>query len=231
MQRLLAEMGNPHREMKFVHVAGTNGKGSTAAYLGSMLRCAGYRTGLYISPYIQRFGERIQVDGEAISESEIASSLTEVAAAAECIARQGGQMPTVFELVTAMGFDYFRRKACDIVVLEVGLGGRLDATNIIEAPEAAVITRIGLDHTDILGDTVTKIAAEKGGIIKPGCDAVIYDQSAEAMQVLEAICAARGPSFTGGIRGRRAARDDGARPALRLGRIQRLCTKLTAFIR
>ncbi len=160
-----------------------------------MLRAAGYRTGLYISPYIQRFGERIQINGTAISEAEIAASMTKVAEAARRLSERSEHPPTVFELVTAMGFDYFRQKNCDIVVLEVGLGGRLDATNVIDAPEAAVITRIGLDHTEVLGDTIAKIAAEKGGIVKPGCDVIVYDQTAEVTDVLEAICAERGAKF------------------------------------
>jgi len=195
MRRLMDEMGNPHRGMKYVHIAGTNGKGSAASYISGILRCAGFRTGLYTSPYVQRFGERIQVDGVSITEEEIAAVMTEVAAASERMVKNGAQPPTVFELVTAMGFAYFQRKSCDIVVLEVGLGGRLDATNIIEEPEVAVITRIGLDHTELLGNTIAQIAAEKGGIIKPGCDVVVYDQSAEATRVIEEICARRSAKY------------------------------------
>lgn len=192
MKALLAELHDPQRGLPTVHVAGTNGKGSTAAYLSEMLRAAGFRTGLYISPFIQRFGERIQVDGNVITRDEIAELMTRVIAAAEAISRRGVQAPTVFELITAMGFLQFREKNCDIAVVEVGLGGRLDATNVIERPEAAVITHIGLDHTQVLGNTIAQIAAEKGGIVKPGCETVMLRQSTEAMETVEKICREKG---------------------------------------
>lgn len=188
MRELLKELHHPEKGLPAVHVAGTNGKGSTAAYLSEMLTAAGCRTGLYISPFIQRFGERIQVDGTLISRDEIAELMTRVIAAAESISRRGVQSPTVFELITAMGFLQFREKNCDIAVVEVGLGGRLDATNVIERPEAAVITHIGLDHTQVLGNTIAQIAAEKGGIVKSGCDTVMLRQSEEAMETVEKIC-------------------------------------------
>lgn len=188
IRELLAELHDPQKGLPAVHVAGTNGKGSTAAYLAEMLHAAGYRTGLYISPYIQRFGERVQVDGITITEDEIAARMTKVIEAARAITARGCQPPTVFELITAMGFLHFQAHRCDIVVVEVGLGGRLDATNVIEKPEAAVITHIGLDHTELLGDTIPQIAAEKGGIIKPGCDVVLCWQSREAMEPIASIC-------------------------------------------
>ncbi len=177
MRALLAELNDPQKELAAVHVAGTNGKGSTAAYVAEILHEAGYRTGLYISPFIQRFNERVQVDGITITEDEIAAYMTEVVGAARAVTARGIQPPTVFELITAMGFLYFRARRCDIVVVEVGLGGRLDATNVIDKPEAAVITHIGLDHTEQLGDTISKIAGEKGGIIKRGCEVVLYRQA------------------------------------------------------
>ena len=158
---LLEELGNPHKGLKYVHIAGTNGKGSTSAYVSSILRAAGYRTGLYTSPYIQQFNERIQVDGVQISDEELAEITTEIAEATKRVLARGLRHPTVFELITALGFIYFKRRACDIVVLEVGLGGRLDATNVIESPEVAVITNIGYDHMDVLGDTLELIAAER----------------------------------------------------------------------
>ena len=188
--RLTDELENPQRGMPFVHIAGTNGKGSTAAYISEMLRAAGYRTGLYTSPYIRGFGERVRVNGEVASEDGIAETMTDVIEASERIIKVGGMPPTVFEMITAMGFLYFRRQNCDITVLEVGLGGRLDATNIIDPPLAAVLTRIGLDHTELLGQTVAEIAAEKAGIIKPGCAAVLMRQSAEAEDTVSAICGA-----------------------------------------
>lgn len=191
MRSLLAALGDPQRGLPTVHIAGTNGKGSTAAYLAGMLQAAGYQTGLYISPFIQRFGERVQVNGTVISEEEVAMLMTKVIKAAEAIVRRGSQPPTIFELITAMGFLHFLEHRCEIAVIEVGLGGRLDATNIIEMPEAAVITHIGLDHTELLGSTISQIAAEKGGIIKPGCDVILYQQTEEAMETIQSICRAR----------------------------------------
>ena len=153
-QELLSRIGDPHKGMKYIHVAGTNGKGSTAAMLASILRRAGYRTGLYTSPYIIRFNERIQVNGEQIPDETVCELTEFVKPHAEAMADH----PSEFEIVTAIGFEYFRRQKCDIVVLEVGMGGEWDATNVIEDNEAAVIVNIGLDHTEVLGDTVEKIA-------------------------------------------------------------------------
>ena len=170
IDELLAQMGHPERTMKFVHVTGTNGKGSTCAILASVLRAAGYRTGLYTSPYIFRFNERMQIDGAPISDAELCAVTEEVRPLADGMADH----PTEFEMVTAIAFSWFASRKCDIVVCEVGMGGELDATNVIPAPEAAVLCNIGLDHTAYLGDTVEKIAATKSGIIKAGCDAVLY---------------------------------------------------------
>lgn len=189
---LLERLGNPQKELRFVHMAGTNGKGSTCAMLASVLKEAGYRTGLYTSPFIHRFGERMSTDGEDVSDEE----LTELAQAVRPHVEAMTDGPTEFELITAMGFLYFLRHRCDIVVLEVGLGGRLDSTNVIGAPEAAVITRIGLDHTEILGDTIEKIAAEKAGIIKPGSPVVSAPQERAALEVIAARCAELGCAFT-----------------------------------
>ena len=183
-QELVRRIGNPEKKLKFVHIAGTNGKGSTAAMTASILRKAGYRTGLYTSPYIYRFHERMQVDGVEITDEELAS-VTEYV---KPLAQSMEESPTEFELVSCIAFEYFMRNACDIVVLEVGMGGAFDATNVIETPEAAVITNIGLDHTDVLGDTLEKIAANKAGIIKPGCSAVVYRGSQEVEAVYEQIC-------------------------------------------
>lgn len=149
-QALLEKMGNPEKKLKFVHIAGTNGKGSTAAMTASILRKAGYRTGLHTSPYIYRFHERMQVDGMEITDEE----LTAVTEYVKPLAQSMKETPTEFELVCCIAFEYFVRKGCDIVVLEVGMGGAFDATNVIETPEVAVITNIGLDHTEVLGDTL-----------------------------------------------------------------------------
>ena len=190
-QELLEKMGNPEKKLKFVHIAGTNGKGSTAAMTASILRKAGYRTGLYTSPYIYRFHERIQVDGVEISDED----LTEITEYVKPLADSMAQSPTEFELVCCIAFEYFYRKKCDIVVLEVGMGGAWDATNVIEVPEVAVITNIGLDHTEYLGDTVEKIAETKSGIFKPHGHAVVYRSTPSVEAVYERVCAERDVSL------------------------------------
>lgn len=188
---LLAKMGNPEKKLKFVHIAGTNGKGSTAAMTASILRKAGYRTGLYTSPYIYRFNERMQVDGEEITDDE----LTQVTEFVKPLADSMAESPTEFELVSCIAFEYFYRKGCDIVVLEVGMGGALDSTNVIETPEVAVITNIGLDHTEYLGDTVEKIAETKSGIFKENGHAVVYRGAPSVEAVFERVCAQRSVSL------------------------------------
>ena len=173
---LLAHMGNPHRRFKTVHVTGTNGKGSVCAYVASILGRAGYRVGLYTSPHLVRFNERIQVDGREISNGDVARIYAEMAPA---VAKTSGgsrvKQPTFFEVTTAMAFHYFAERMIDIGVIEVGMGGRMDATNVIH-PLVAVLTRIGLEHTEHLGKTEDRIAREKAGIIKPGCRVVTIDQ-------------------------------------------------------
>lgn len=186
-QTLLAKMGNPEKKLKFVHIAGTNGKGSTAAMTASILRKAGYRTGLYTSPYIYRFHERMQVDGVEISDEDLAAVTEFVKPLADSMEER----PTEFELVCCIAFEYFRRMQCDIVVLEVGMGGALDSTNVIEVPEVAVITNIGLDHTEYLGDTLEKIAETKSGIFKENGHAVVYRSSPSVEAVFERICRER----------------------------------------
>ena len=182
---LLDRLGNPQDELRFVHVAGTNGKGSTCAMIERILRAAGYRTGFYPSPFIEDFRERIQVNGTYISEEALTRLTERVAKEADTMADH----PSQFELITAIGMLYFKEQCCDIVVLEVGLGGALDSTNVIKAPLAAVISNIGLDHTEYLGDTVEKIARTKAGIIKPGTYAVSYKQCRNVETVLRCDCA------------------------------------------
>lgn len=172
---LCERLGHPEKSLKFIHVAGTNGKGSTSAMLDSVLRAAGYRVGLYTSPYIRVFNERMRIDGKNISDDELAE-LTEYI---KPIADKMEDSPTEFELITALAFEYFARHNCDAVVLEAGMGGRLDSTNIIDTSVLSVITGIALDHTAFLGDTVEKIAAEKAGIIKNGVP-VLYGGSDES---------------------------------------------------
>lgn len=192
VRQLLALLGDPQDTLRFVHVAGTNGKGSTAAMLAAILRAAGYRTGLYISPFLERFNERMQVNGEPITDAELAAVCDRLQPRVAKMA----DPPTEFELVTAAAFQWFADRQCDIVVLEVGLGGRLDATNVIRAPACAVIANIGLDHTAVLGDTVAQIAFEKAGIIKPGTRVVSYQQAPEAAAVLRDVCRERGVPLT-----------------------------------
>jgi dihydrofolate synthase/folylpolyglutamate synthase len=187
MRSLMARLGDPQKRLRFVHVAGSNGKGSVSALLSSVLTAAGLRVGLYTSPHLERVNERLKVDGVDISDAEFAAAATAV----EEAVRGMDEVPTEFETLTAMGFVYFAQRACDIVVLEVGLGGRLDATNVIDAPLVAVIMNIGLEHTEFLGDTLAQIASEKAGIIKPGCRCVLYAQTAEVEDVVRTVCVER----------------------------------------
>lgn len=179
---LMDLLGNPQQQLKFVHVAGTNGKGSVCAYLSSILHTAGYSVGLFTSPYIEVFNERVQVSGEPISDEDLLQATLKVKKAAEMMADH----PTEFELMTAVALVHFVQVGCDICVMEVGMGGRLDSTNVIPASEACVITPIALDHCAILGDTVSAIAAEKCGIIKSECPVVSSFQDPEALEVIEA---------------------------------------------
>lgn len=179
-RHLAALAGNPQDKLRFIHVAGTNGKGSTCATLESIYRAAGLRVGLYTSPHLVSFRERIQVNRQLISEADVVRLVAEVAA---------GKMPdatTLFEFVTVMALRYFAEQKCDLVIWETGLGGRLDATNIV-TPLASVITNIALDHQEWLGDSLTKIAAEKAGIIKPGVPVVTSERGAEALDVIERV--------------------------------------------
>ena len=177
---LCEALGNPQNDLRFVHVAGTNGKGSFCSMTASILQAAGYRTGLFTSPYIKVFNERMMVDGEMISDEELA----ELTAFVRPIADGMADKPTEFELITALAFLYFKRHGCDVVVLETGMGGRLDATNLITSPLLTVITGIALDHTAFLGDTVEQIAAEKAGIIKAGCPVLYGGEDAVAQAVI-----------------------------------------------
>ena len=178
---LLNKMGNPQKGLRFIHVAGTNGKGSVCKMTDTILRKAGYHTGLYVSPYIRFFNERMQADGKMISDDDLAELTGYVRSFADTMT----DPPTEFELITAIAMEFFKRKKCDPVVLEVGMGGRLDATNLIEDPILSIITGIALDHTAILGDTIPKIAAEKAGIIKKGCPVLFGGHDDDAWGVIE----------------------------------------------
>ena len=188
---LLELMDNPQDKLRYVHVAGTNGKGSTVAFISSILAASGYRTGIYISPYIQRFTERIRINDTEINEEDLARITEYVKSKVDIMLGRGENHPTEFEIVTAIAFQYFYEQGCDVVVLEVGLGGRFDSTNIIKMPDLAVITTISYDHTDRLGDTLSAIAFEKAGIIKQGGDVVSYAQEAEAADVINNVCRER----------------------------------------
>lgn len=182
MQNLMDHLGNPEKDLQCIHIAGTNGKGSLAAMTSAILTAAGYKTGLTISPYVVDFRERFQIDGEMIPPRTLASLTQKVMDAADAIEAEGGEKPVEFEAVTALALLWFAREKCDLVVLETGLGGRCDATNIVPHKLVAAITKIGYDHMEVLGDTLDKIAAEKAGIIKEGSVVVNYpDQPAEAM--------------------------------------------------
>lgn len=185
MKALLAALGDPQKWGRYVHIAGTNGKGSVAAFTANILQKAGFKTGLTISPYVLDFRERFQIDGQMIPPETLERLAAKVRAAAETLA----ETPVQFEAVTALALCWFDEEHCDVAVLETGLGGRFDATNAVENTLVAAITRIDLDHTELLGDTVEKIAAEKAGIVKPGCIAVTYPvQEKEALQAIAAAC-------------------------------------------
>ncbi len=178
---LCKKLGDPQKGMRFIHVAGTNGKGSFCSMMSSVLCSSGYKTGLFTSPYIRFFNERMQINGEPISNDELAEITTQVRPIAESME----DSPTEFELITAVAFVYFKKHNCDVVVLEAGMGGRLDSTNIIETPLLSVITGIALDHTAFLGDTVEKIAAEKAGIIKHTCPVLFGGSDISASKIIK----------------------------------------------
>ncbi len=187
-RELLYRLGNPQKKLKFVHVAGSNGKGSTCAMIEAVLRQAGYCTGLYPSPYIEDFKESFQCSGELITDEELVSITQRVRLQADKMEDH----PSQFELKTAIAMLFFLNRGCDMVVLETGMGGEFDSTNAIDAPEVAVITNIGYEHTEYLGDTLERIAATKAGIIKSGCDVVSYDNAPEVMEVIANAASKKG---------------------------------------
>jgi dihydrofolate synthase/folylpolyglutamate synthase len=180
-------LGNPQKNLKFIHVAGTNGKGSTCTMLSYILKEAGYKTGLFISPYLVDFRERIQINNEMIKKEDLANSVFCVKSAVERMVKDGKNHPTEFEIVTASAMFYFNSQNTDIVVLEVGMGGRLDATNVIKNPIATIITSISMDHKEHLGDTLEKIAFEKASIIKYGCPVIVSPQKDSVLNVIRQV--------------------------------------------
>lgn len=193
MRDFMHALGDPQEKLRYVHIAGTNGKGSACVMTQSILTAAGFRTGLYISPHLDQFNERLSIDGQMISDADLRRLAARVRAAAETL----GEEPTDFEMITAMAFCWFEEQHCALVVLEVGMGGRLDATNVISSPEVCTIMHIGLDHTEFLGDTVEKVAAEKAGILKPGADCVLYHQLPGVMDVVQQRFADVNPDAAG----------------------------------
>lgn len=188
---LLGRMGNPEKGLKIVHVAGTNGKGSFCAMLTNVLVNAGYSVGSFTSPYIEEFTERIMLNGRNITKRELSAVTAYIRPFADAMT----DVPTEFELITAIGFEFFKRRKVDVVVLECGMGGRLDSTNVADEPLLSVITGIALDHTEYLGDTIAKIAGEKAGIIKPGCPVLFGGADEEAASVIKARAKALGSAF------------------------------------
>lgn len=192
---LLEELGNPEKGQKYIHIAGTNGKGSILSYLSSALSCAGYRVGRYISPTLYSYRERFQINGEYISREDYVKLTEQIAEAVKRMEQRGISAPSAFEMETALCFLYFRQQNCDWTVLECGMGGRDDATNVIPAPELAVFASISLDHMEYLGGSLAEIAEAKAGIIKEGCLAVTGEQTPEVLNVLRRVCRGKGVSL------------------------------------
>ncbi len=191
MTRLCAALGDPQHRYAVIHVAGTNGKGSVCAMLAAILRALGLRVGLYTSPHLVRFAERVQVDGALLGDDALVALMDALDAAVQRAGLTGADEPTFFEYTTALAFEHFRRAGVQVAVVEVGLGGRLDATNVVQ-PLVSVITRIGMDHMEHLGTELTAVAGEKCGIVKPGRPVVAAAQDEAAMAVVRATCRARG---------------------------------------
>lgn len=204
MKQLLKELNNPEDKLKFIHIAGTNGKGSTGAFISFILAASGYKVGRYISPSVLEYEEKIHVlsynqdkfIAENINKEEIFNSIKEIQDACDRMVEKGYNHPTIFEIETAMSFLHFVHAKCDIVVLEVGMGGRLDATNVVNQVVCSVITSISMDHMDYLGDTIEKIAAEKAGIIKKNTSVISYEQEKKVEEVLKCICKENDSPFT-----------------------------------
>ena len=186
MEKLLARFGDPQDQIPVIHVAGTNGKGSCCAMLAQILKESGYSVGLFTSPHLVEYTERIQVDGKQIPKEDFLQIGLEIKAAAEAIAAEGHNHATFFELITAAAFVYFARSKVDVIVLETGVGGRLDATSVVKEPKLCLITSISLDHTKVLGDTLPQIAAEKAGIIRPGAPVILAENQSSVQAVVRA---------------------------------------------
>ena len=196
IRELLKRMGNPQEELQFIHVAGTNGKGSVSALIANALKANGYKVGRYISPVISDYRERIQMNNRMISKTAVADGLSEIFEICTAMETEGFAHPTAFEIETALGFRYFTDKKCDFVVLETGMGGTLDATNIVKNTKLCVFTSISMDHMAFLGDTLAEIATNKAGILKNGCKAVSAPQNETVLNVLSKACEGLNVPFT-----------------------------------
>ena len=185
IRELLERLGNPQDQLRVVHIAGTNGKGSTLAFLAGIFRESGYRAGRYVSPASFSYEERFRINEENISKKDLCFYMEKIKNVAEEMVKDGLSHPTMFEIETALSFPYFLDKKVDVVLLETGMGGRLDATNVVKKPIATVIASIGMDHMQFLGDTLEKIASEKAGIIKEGCPVISYDNTKEVNEVIK----------------------------------------------
>lgn len=195
IKRLLELLGNPQEKLKIIHVAGTNGKGSTCSFISTILKEFDYKVGLYTSPFLEVFNERIRINNENISDKDIGRIVSIIKEKIEIMVDKGFDYPTEFEIVTAMAFYYYFENNVDFVVLEVGLGGKYDATNVINKSEVSVITPISIDHINVLGNTISKIASEKAGIIKENSTVFIYNQSDEAKNVIKKVCNDKNSKF------------------------------------
>ncbi len=193
-EKILELLGNPEKKIKYIHVAGTNGKGSTAIMITKILREAGYKVGMYTSPFLEEFEERIQINGENIQRPELSQVVTKVSKAVDKVEKLGYENPTEFEIISCAAFLYFYEKNVDFVVLEVGLGGRLDSTNVVD-PLLCVITSISYDHMNILGSTLKEIASEKAGIIKKNKTVILYPQEDESEEVIEKVAREKNASI------------------------------------
>ena len=195
IKKLLELLGNPQEKLKIIHVAGTNGKGSTCSFISTILKEFDYKVGLYTSPFLEVFNERIRINNENISDKDIGRIVSIIKEKIEIMVDKGFDYPTEFEIVTAMAFYYYFENNVDFVVLEVGLGGKYDATNVINKSEVSVITPISIDHINVLGNTISKIASEKAGIIKENSTVFIYNQSDEAKNVIKKVCNDKNSKF------------------------------------
>ena len=195
IQALCDKLGNPEQGLSVIHVAGTNGKGSAVAMLSSILQAAGYRVGTYTSPHLDRYNERFIINGQEISDEDFANEISLIKEICTELKTEGKDVPTLFEIVTGAAFHYFAEQQVDILILEVGLGGKYDATNIISSPLLSLIMSISIDHTDFLGDSIEKIAAEKAGIIKKSCPVVLYSQDEIVYNIMWTIAKEKNAPF------------------------------------